>query len=296
MIEPLLSDDALLTNILTAPDDGVNFHLWWLGQSGFLLKWQGRTVLFDPYLSDSLTKKYAGTDKKHIRMTRRCIAPQRLGFVDIVTSSHAHTDHFDAETLIPLASDRHAPLPLVLPAANLTLARQRLPAAAFTFHGLDAGQRLEQHGFEFTGIPAAHDEVEYDHEGHCRYLGFIVRFGRWTLYHSGDTRLHDELPGLLRLHHPDVMLLPINGHDPARRVAGNMNGTEAAHLAREAGAAMVIPHHYDLFAFNTASPDEFMMACARLQQPFLILHGGEKFTSDGTIIHSTRLRRQQNIT
>ena len=32
-----------------------------------------RHLLFDPYLSESLTKKYAQTDKPHVRMTRRAV-------------------------------------------------------------------------------------------------------------------------------------------------------------------------------------------------------------------------------
>lgn len=103
MITPLLQNDTLLADIVSIPAADANFHLWWLGQSGFLLKWRSSSVLFDPYLSDSLSRKYAGTDKEHVRMTERCIAPEQLGFVDIVTSSHAHTDHLDAESLRPLA-------------------------------------------------------------------------------------------------------------------------------------------------------------------------------------------------
>src|SRR6266508_3994867 len=102
MIRPLVKNDGLLADIHGAPRDSHQFHLWWLGQSGFLLQWQGKHVLFDPYLSDSLTKKYAASAKPHVRMTERVVAPERLDFIDVVTSSHNHTDHLDAETLLPL--------------------------------------------------------------------------------------------------------------------------------------------------------------------------------------------------
>jgi hypothetical protein len=102
MIQPLLKDDALLADIAAAKSDKRHFHLWWLGQSGFLIQWQGRHLLVDPYLSDSLTAKYAATNKPHVRMTEIPIAPERLDFIDAVTSSHNHTDHFDPETLKPL--------------------------------------------------------------------------------------------------------------------------------------------------------------------------------------------------
>ncbi|HEX5169675.1 MAG TPA: MBL fold metallo-hydrolase, partial [Cyclobacteriaceae bacterium] len=70
-----------------------SFDIWWLGQSGFLIQWNHVLVLFDPYLSDSLTKKYLSTNKPHTRMSELVIEPQLLTGVDIVTSSHNHTDH-----------------------------------------------------------------------------------------------------------------------------------------------------------------------------------------------------------
>ena len=66
MIEPALQDDALLADIAAASRELDRFHLWWLGQSGFLVHWQGHFALLDPYLSDSLTQKYASTDKPQI--------------------------------------------------------------------------------------------------------------------------------------------------------------------------------------------------------------------------------------
>src|SRR5574339_868720 len=102
MIKPELKDDAFLEDVARAKGNPDQLHLWWLGQSGFLVQWQGRHLLIDPYLSDSLTKKYTGTNKPHVRMTERVIAPERLDFIDVVTSSHNHTDHLDGETLIPL--------------------------------------------------------------------------------------------------------------------------------------------------------------------------------------------------
>src|SRR5262245_29439241 len=103
MIRPLLKDDEFLADVARAREHSPDaLHCWWLGQSGFLILWQGRHLLLDPYLSDSLTLKYANSDKPHVRMTERVIAPEQLGFVDVVTSSHNHTDHLDGDTLRPL--------------------------------------------------------------------------------------------------------------------------------------------------------------------------------------------------
>ena len=105
MIRPALQDDAFLADVaeVRSGKAGAGPHYWWLGQSGYLVHAAGRFLLLDPYLSDSLTRKYAATDKPHVRMTDRVVDPRRLDFVDVVTASHVHTDHLDPETLGSLA-------------------------------------------------------------------------------------------------------------------------------------------------------------------------------------------------
>jgi L-ascorbate metabolism protein UlaG (beta-lactamase superfamily) len=71
-------------------------------------------------------------------------------------------------------------------------------------------------------------------------------------------------------------LLPINGNDPKRGVAGNLSANEAAELGKLVGARLVIPHHYDMFMFNTADPNDFGKEAEVLHQPFRILKLGEQ--------------------
>ena len=275
LIPAFLKDEALLADIAAAAEGPDAFRLWWLGQSGFLLRWDGHFLLFDPYLSDSLTEKYAATAKPHVRLGERVIAPERLTMAPLVTASHQHTDHLDAATLLPLARAAGG-LRLVLPGAIESFARDRLGIdAPVDYLTLDDGTTVEHGPFCLTGVAAAHDTIERDALGRCRFLGFIARFGPFTVHHSGDTLWHDGLVAALREARPDVTLVPINGADPARGVAGNLNGTEAAALAKACGARLAVPHHFDMFAFNTASPEEFVRACARLGQPCRVLRHGE---------------------
>lgn len=277
MIQPILSEDVFLADVTAARAQSSAFHLWWLGQSGFLVQWQGHHLLLDPYLSDSLTKKYAGTDRPHVRMTARVIAPERLDFIDVVTSSHNHTDHLDAETLLPLLQ-ANPQMRIVIPEANRAFVAERLRIDPARPVGLDDGATARVGEFEITGIAAAHEELERDEQGRCRFLGYVVRFGPWTLYHSGDTVLYDGMVERLRPRSVDVALLPINGRAPERRVAGNLDGREAAWLAHAIGAKVVIPCHYEMFAFNTASPDRFIAEAKRLGQPYHILRSGERWS------------------
>jgi L-ascorbate metabolism protein UlaG (beta-lactamase superfamily) len=277
MIVPFQAHDRLLSDIEAARNYPKQAHLWWLGQSGFLLQWRGMHLLLDPYLSDSLTKKYSATDKPHVRMTELVIDPSRLSFIDVITSSHNHTDHLDAETLCPLLSANPS-VRLVVPAANQKFAADRLGVGLDRIEVIDADQSLTVSGFTIHAVPAAHESIEHDELGRCRFLGYVIEFDGMAVYHSGDTVRYDGMAERLRHWSIDVALLPINGSLPERRVAGNLWGREAAQLAFDTGIKTVIPCHYELFEFNTATPDEFVATCQQLGQEYQVLRAGERFS------------------
>ena len=279
MIQPMLQDDAFLADVAAASADLSHCHLWWLGQSGFLVKHRSGVLLVDPYLSDSLTKKYAATAKPHVRMSERVVDPRRLDFIDVVTSSHHHTDHLDPETLVPVMRANPA-MKLVIPEANRVLVGERLGVHPSAPIGLTDGKAFvfgELEGFSITAVPAAHDALERDEKGNCRYLGYVIRSnaGAWSIYHSGDTVWHEEIVRQLRALKTgiDVAILPINGK------VGNMAGHEAAQLAHAIGAKVVVPCHYHMFEFNTAEPEEeFVPECGKLGQAYRVLQQGERLT------------------
>ena len=240
MIEPALADDAFLADVEAAGD-----ALWWLGQSGFLLKRDSRFLLVDPYLSDSLTTRYAGTETPHVRLTRRVVAPERLGFVDVVLATHGHTDHLDPATLA------HVGGTLVAPAGIAELARERAGREPLT---MSEGATVEVAGFTITAVPARHPG------DHC--VGYVVD-GR--IYHAGDTERIDP-----PAHDVDVALVPVNGK------VHNLDGAEAARLAHAMRADLAVPMHIEMFEFNTASPELFVAECERLGQRYRVLRAGER--------------------
>ena len=266
-------DQALIDDIANARTQGRS-RAWWLGQSGFLVVTPEATILFDPYLSDSLTKKYATTDKPHTRVTERVIDPGLLTGIDVITSSHNHTDHLDAETLLPLLA-ANPEAELVIPRANRAFVIERLGAVEKHLVEIDAGESTSIGNITLHGIPAAHNTVERVENGQCKCLGFVAQVGGLTFYHSGDTLMHDGLVAALEPFSPDIAFVPINGNKPERRVAGNLDGREAAELARAIHARLAIPHHFDLFAFNTATPELFETECRRVGQPYRVLGNGE---------------------
>src|SRR5207237_8569224 len=178
----------------------------------------------------SLHEKYAQTEWGYVSMVERVIAPARLDSIDRGTCSHNHTDHPDAATLLPLMR-ANPDMELLIPEANRQFVVDRLKVAIEYPRGLDYGKCHTLGGFAIHGFPAAHDLIEKDEWGHHKYLGYIIEAGPWTIYHSGDTKLFDEMEQKLQAWAIDVALLPINGDVPERRVAGNLCGFDASQLA-----------------------------------------------------------------
>lgn len=246
---------ADLASDIDRPDNGDDVQMWWLGQAGFLLQHRGFLIAVDPYLSDSLARKYAGTRFPHRRMMPVPVDPAGLGAVGLVAVSHGHTDHMDPETLEPLA--RAARCSFIVPAAECAKAVERgVPEDRLI--GMVAGQSVSPvAGVVVTAVPSAHEELRIDGQGRHFCLGYAIEIGGIIFYHSGDTVDYPGLAEALRSRKVDVTLLPINGRDAERTqngVPGNLTIDEALALSEAAGASLMFGHHYGMFDFNTVAP------------------------------------------
>lgn len=277
LISAIKKNEALIAEMDLALSDKSGLYIWWLGQSGFLLQCNGKRILIDPYLSDSLTKKYAGTDKPHIRMSELVVHPSLLKNIAVVTSSHNHTDHLDAETLIPILQNNPG-IHFLIPEANRSFVAERVQCENDFPVGLNDGRAVMLDGITFHGIPAKHNEIERDEKGQCKFMGYVIEMGGYKIYHSGDTLWFDEMVDLLQPFKIDIAILPINGNKPGRKVAGNLNCREAAEISKAIGVKWVIPCHYNMFTFNTADVDEFISEAEKIHQPYRVLQGGEMFS------------------
>jgi L-ascorbate metabolism protein UlaG (beta-lactamase superfamily) len=275
MILPVLSGEDLLNDIRSARLDPGELCIWWLGQSGYVLKTASATWIVDPYLSESLTAKYAATEKPHIRMTQ---APLRGGDIDFagwVFASHTHTDHFDAETLVPLfAASPNArlvlPSVLVEKAVRFELNRERIVPTR-------GDETLTCGPLIVHVLPSAHPTFEHDPATGYPYVGFVFEVDGLRLYHSGDTVVYEGLAQRLQALQPDILFLPINGaamHGGKPVVAANMNADEAIALRESVGHGVVIPHHYDMFTFNTADVNAFADHAREAHSPYALMRPG----------------------
>lgn len=254
MTEQDRSGAALIREVNRTEVPYGTLALWFLGQESVIIKGDGITVYVDPYVSGDLD------DGDWKRAYPAPIAPEDIIGADLCLITHEHGDHMDAGTL-PFFHQQNPGAPILAPACC---------KPALVGMGVGAGQILAADDsrqtelfskLRITVIPAAHEQLDRDADGKCRYVGYVIELNGVTLYHAGDTLVYPELIERLSSIRPDVALLPINGRDyfrEKRGIVGNMDYREAAELAVAIGADTVIPLHYDLFAVNAEKPGYFV--------------------------------------
>ncbi|HET8985839.1 MAG TPA: MBL fold metallo-hydrolase [Trueperaceae bacterium] len=278
--EPHLKGAALIESIDQSLVGHAEVAVWWLGQSGYVFKTPDAIVVVDPYLSEHLTSKYASTDKPHVRMTASPLRGVEITNADLVISTHKHSDHLDPETIPDLLSASPAAR-LVIPRPHLDhvlgwgVAEERVVLA-------DVEAPLAFPGVELVPIAAAHEAFDVVAGQGYPYLGFIVRLNGVCLYHSGDTIPYPGLIERLSSEQLDAAFIPINGRDARRHAngtAGNCSIEEALCVAHLAGAHLLVPHHYDMFTFNTADIEEFKVRAGELYpgQEVLVMECGREY-------------------
>jgi L-ascorbate 6-phosphate lactonase len=246
----------------SVPEPGV--RLWRLPQAGFVIRGGGRTVLVDPWLSDRLE---ADTARDTAPVRRAIPAPCRaedLPRADLVLCTHDHPDHLDVDTLRVVAN-RCPDAIFVVPAPLVgRLEDARIDGRRVV--GVEVEERRTVGGVEVLALPARHAlggdpphayEFSRDDRGRHRGVGYVLRLGEITVFHSGDTVRAPGDADRLRRERVDVALLPVNGRDWMREregLVGNLDGHEAASLAVEAGIPHLVPCHYDGVLGNTGDP------------------------------------------
>jgi L-ascorbate metabolism protein UlaG (beta-lactamase superfamily) len=190
--------------------------LRWLGHAGFAVGFADILFIVDPYLPANLPPD-----------------------ADLILCTHAHQRHMHAPTLKSmLEGSPHAKV--VVPKSAAEQARDAgVPFERMTT--TDAGLRVEyfkngQYGRVYAA-PSAHPDLDWTPLGGYPYLGYLMRFGPYTVYHAGDSVLYDKLAANLRPYNVTAALLPVGGK--------NFGISDAAALASEIGAKWVIPMHYE---------------------------------------------------
>jgi L-ascorbate metabolism protein UlaG (beta-lactamase superfamily) len=262
--EPVKSGRELIAEIEDCI--AVTPTLWWLGHAGFVMRFANITFYIDPCLS---------TPPGRTRLIRAPLEPADIRHADMIFVTHGHAGHLDAATVAPLLeASRCAKVALPKTAADPAHAAG-IPYERMTT--TDSGLRIEYFKENLYGrvyaVPSAHPNLDHTHQGYP-YLGYLIRFGRWTVYHAGDCTPYPDLALRLRPFNVSVAILPIG--------QGKFTPHEAAELALEIGCEWLVPMHHSTFTEQRDGSDpegEFVthMLGHHPEQQFKVLNVGEKW-------------------
>ena len=226
--------------------------LWWLGRAGFVVRFANITFYVDPCLSQP----------------GALLQGSSVHNADMILATHAHAGHLDAHSVIAMLEGCKG-AKLILPKS----AADQAHAAGIPYPRMtttDADLRVEYFKdnlyARIYAVPSAHPQLDRTPMGGYPYLGYLIRFGRWTVYHAGDCVLYEGLAERLRPYNVSVALLPVGGK--------NFSVSEAAQLAADISATWVVPMHYNDGA------EEFIdhLLGHRPDQQFKVFEFGEKWT------------------
>ena len=218
--------------------------LWYLGSGSFALKYREAVVYLDPGAS------VRGAE----------CAPAGLILC-------THSGRLDPAT-IPAMLSASPRSKLVIPKSAAAPAHALgIPYARMVT--TDAGLRVEYLDDRIYAVPSARDQLDWTPLGGYPYLGYLVRFGDVTIYHSGECVPYDSLASRLRPYSVTVALLPIAGRPSSFDIA------EAANLAEEIGARWLLPVSDD-----PARVEQFIahLLGSRPAQAFKVFERGERWS------------------
>jgi L-ascorbate 6-phosphate lactonase len=202
--------------------------LWWLYQSGVLLKTSGGTVVvIDPYLSDAVLQTY--------RLPRHVPAPLDPLEVeaDALLATHSHADHLDPGSINAFLDHKSTRF-IGPPMATENVLAAGVDRARTTSVG--RGDVVEIGDLTVRAVQARH---LFGLEPTPDAVGYVLEADGVTIYHSGDTEYDSEI--VSDTQGVTASFISING------TTGNMNAHEAAMLAWLQGAKLAVPFHYGLW-------------------------------------------------
>jgi L-ascorbate metabolism protein UlaG (beta-lactamase superfamily) len=238
------------------------------GQVCFLFEFEKCKFLIDPYFSNSVEEKEDSTVK---RLQPIPHAPESLIDIDFVLITHAHRDHCDPDTLVPLAvaspqCQFYGPAPVISVLQKSGIGADRLHLV------LESSFNIM--GVSVQPVPSAHPVISTDHRGGWQAIGYVFEMNGRRYYHPGDTAVDSTvIAAVKRCGKIDVGLIPVNEINYYRNQAniiGNMSVREAFGFAEDLLISVFIPTHWDMFAANQVYKEEIALLYDKISPKFTL--------------------------
>lgn len=193
----------------------------WLGHASFLITYKEKKIFIDPFkIKDNITDR-----------------------ADLILITHSHYDHCSPKDISKLLKEKTI---IVCPAdCNSKLNRiQR----TLDIRIIEPNRKMNIEDVLVETIPAYNINKSF-HKREYHWLGYIIKVGKVSIYHSGDTDLIPEMKEL-KNKNIDIALLPVGG-------IYTMNSEEASEAVKIINPKIAVPMHYGTIVGSLEDAQKF---------------------------------------
>ncbi len=247
--------------------------LTFIGHASFFVQIGGLNVLIDPNFARWLFVLK--------RLRQPGIYVRDLPPIDLVLVTHAHFDHLHRPSLRAIVQQtrrqRSTPPSIIVPHHVFDL------VSDLGFEDvieLDWWNSYRHRDVTVTHVPSRHWGARIIKDSHRGYGGYVLRSGKHSVYHAGDTAYFSGFREIGQRLSPDLALLPIGAYNPPSFRNVHANPADATRAFLDLNARWMVPMHYGTFRLSHEPMDEPLQllekeaAAAGVRDRVLVLQEG----------------------
>jgi L-ascorbate metabolism protein UlaG (beta-lactamase superfamily) len=231
--------------LVTNGELGVTF----IGHASFFVQLGGRSVLIDPNFARWLFVLK--------RLRRPGLRVRDLPPIDLVLVTHAHFDHLHRPSLRAIVQNNlrtTGDAPAIIIPSHVSDLVSDLGFSEIV--ELDWWKNSQQGNLSVTHVPSRHWGARILKDSHRGYGGYVLRSGKHSVYHAGDTAYFSGFREIGRRLSPELALLPIGAYNPPTFRNVHTNPADATRAFLDLNARWMVPMHYGTFRLSHEPIDE----------------------------------------